>query len=70
MGYILQRNGSQEGTCEGKSKEGSGGYGNGLENRGEKIKGDWGRRLWLFDALVWSMVGYGVGSKGRKKRRG
>ncbi|KAL6418655.1 hypothetical protein ACFW04_011931 [Cataglyphis niger] len=25
-----------------------------------KLKNDWGRRLWLFDKLVWTVMGYGV----------
>jgi len=25
-----------------------------------KFGRDWGKRLWLFDALVWSVLGFGV----------
>ena len=31
---------------------------------------DWGRRVWLYDRLVWAMVGYGAeiwGWKGRER---
>lgn len=35
-----------------------------------KFKGDWGRRLWLFDRLVWVAVSYGVVIWGWKEREG
>lgn len=25
-----------------------------------RFRGDWGRRVWLFDRLVWTVMGYGV----------
>jgi len=31
---------------------------------------DWGRRLWLFDRLVWTVMGYGVEIWGWKERGG
>lgn len=29
---------------------------------------DWGRRLWLFDRLVWTVLGYRVEIWGKEKR--
>ena len=32
---------------------------------GQRLFGkDWGRRIWLFDRLVWAVVGYGGGGVG------
>jgi len=35
-----------------------------------KFGGDWGRRLWLFDRLVWTLLSYGVEIWGWKEREG
>lgn len=29
---------------------------------------DWGKRMWMFDRLVWTMIGYGVEIWGWKER--
>jgi len=26
----------------------------------KRFGSDWGRRMWLFNVLVWSVVGYGI----------
>lgn len=33
----------------------------GIEKR--RFKDDWNKRIWLFDTLVWTVVGYGVEGK-------
>jgi len=33
-----------------------------------RFGGDWRRRIWLFDRLIWTVVGYGVEIWGWKKR--
>lgn len=33
-----------------------------------RCKGEWSRRLWLFDRLVWTVVSYGVEIWGWKER--
>ena len=35
-----------------------------------RFRGDWGKRVWLFDALVWTVMGYGVKVWGWKEREG
>lgn len=35
-----------------------------------KFGKDWGRRIWLFDRLVWSVLGYGVENWGWRGREG
>jgi len=45
------------GASEGQGEEGGGDFG----AIGKKRFGrDWGRRLWLFDRLVWTVMGYWV----------
>lgn len=60
LGYLVQRNGGQEVHVRERVRREAAVMGTvwGIEKR--KFRGDWGRRLWLFDALVWSVVGYGV----------
>lgn len=33
-----------------------------------RFRRDWGRRVWLFDVLVWLVMGYGVEVWGWKER--
>lgn len=35
-----------------------------------QLKGESGRKVWLFDRLVWSVVNYGVEMWGWKERKG
>ncbi|XP_039303441.1 uncharacterized protein LOC120357339 [Solenopsis invicta] len=53
------------GTSEGKVKERSSNNGKSGKRR---FKGDWGRLCWLFDMLVWSVIGYRVEIWGWKER--
>lgn len=39
----------------------------GIEKR--RFGGDWGKKMWLFDALVWAVM-YGVEIWGRREREG
>ncbi|KAL6427150.1 hypothetical protein ACFW04_008652 [Cataglyphis niger] len=34
-----------------------------------KFKNDWGRRLWLFDKLEWTVIGYGMEMWGWRERK-
>ncbi|XP_071581079.1 uncharacterized protein [Temnothorax nylanderi] len=53
-------------TGKGKDQEGGSGDGEGLGDREEKI---W-ERLWLFDRLVWTVMGYGAEIWGWREREG
>lgn len=56
--YVLQKNGGQEAQIREKERKAAVmGQVWGIEKRFRK---DWGRRLWLFDRLVWTVMGYGV----------
>lgn len=56
--YVLQKNGDQEAQIREKERKTAVmGQVWGIEKRFGK---DWGRRLWLFDRLVWTVMGYGV----------
>lgn len=35
-----------------------------------RFGGDWGKRIWLFDRLIWSVMSYGVEIWGWKEREG
>lgn len=35
----------------------------------KRFGGDWGRRIWLFDRLVWTVLSYGVEVWGLKRGR-
>ncbi|KAL6430596.1 hypothetical protein ACFW04_006887 [Cataglyphis niger] len=60
LGYMMQRNGGQEAQIRNRLRKGAAVMGQvwGIGKR--KLKNDWGRRLWLFDKLVWTVMGYGV----------
>jgi len=68
LGYVFQRNGGQEGQVRDRVRRGMAAMGQvwGIGKR--KFGGDWGKRLWLFDALVWPIMGYGVEIWGWRER--
>lgn len=68
LGYKLQRNGSQEGQVRERVEKAASVMGQvwGIGKR--KFGKDWGRRIWLFDALVWTVAGYEVEVWGWKER--
>jgi len=57
LGYTLQRNGGQEAYVRGRIKKVVAIMGQvwGLGKR--RYGKDWGKRLWLFDKLVWTVMG-------------
>jgi len=68
--YILQKNGGQEVHIKDRVKKAAAGMGIiwGLGKR--RFRGDWGRRIWLFDKLVWTVLSYGVEVWGWEEREG
>jgi len=68
LGYTLQRNGGQEAHVRGRVKKAAAIMGQvwGLGKR--RFGKDWGKRLWLFDKLVWTVMGYGVEIWGWRER--
>src|SRR5436190_12995035 len=68
LGYTLQRNGGQEAHIRERVKKGVAVMGQvwGIGKR--RFKGDWGKRVWLFDSLVWTVMGYGVEVWGWRER--
>lgn len=59
LGYVLQKNGGQEAQIRKRRRKASAIMGQiwGIGKR--KFGKDWGRRLWLFDSLIWTVMGYG-----------
>lgn len=64
LGYVLQRNGGQDAQVRDRGKKAAAIMG----NRKEKVRKRLGRRLWLFDRLVWPVIEYGVEVWGWKER--
>jgi len=60
LGYVLQRNGGQKAQVRDRGMKAAAIMGQvwGIGKR--RFGKDWSRRLWLFDRLVWTVMGYGV----------
>lgn len=58
LGYVVKANGDQEEHLKVRVKKGVSILGQlwGIGKR--KFRSDWGRRVWRFDKLVWSVVRY------------
>ena len=65
----LDRNGGQEAHIRDRIREVGivmkGVWGIGKRKRGK----DWSRKMWLFDTLVWTVMGYGVEIWGWQERK-
>ncbi|XP_076278429.1 uncharacterized protein LOC143208167 [Lasioglossum baleicum] len=70
LGYTLSRDGGQKAHVEDRIRKGAAimrqVWGIGKRRFGK----DWGRRIWLFDKLIWSVINYGVEIWGWKEREG
>lgn len=68
LGYVFQSNGGQESQIKDRVKRGMAVMGQvwGIGKR--RFGGEWGKRLWLFDRLIWTVVAYGVEIWGWKER--
>lgn len=60
LGYVIQRNGGQEAQIRDRVKRAAAVMGGvwGIEKR--RFGKDWGKRLWLFNRLLWMVLRYGV----------
>ncbi|XP_024875959.1 trichohyalin-like, partial [Temnothorax curvispinosus] len=70
LGYVFQRNGGQEAQIREKIKKAAAVMGKvwGIGKR--RFGKDWGKRLWLFDRLVWTVLSYGAEIWGWREREG
>ncbi|XP_039312991.1 uncharacterized protein LOC120359478 [Solenopsis invicta] len=70
LGYMFQRNGGQEAQIRDRVAKAAAVKGQvwGIGKR--RFGRDWKRRVWLFDTLVWTVMGYGVEIWGWKEREG
>lgn len=59
LGYTLQRNGGEETHVKERTRRAAS-NGSNMGYREEMVWEGSGRRLWLFDRLVWTVMGYGV----------
>lgn len=69
LGYVLQRNGVQKAQIKERVRRAAAVmreiWGIGKKRFGK----DWEKRIWLFDRLVWTVLGYGVEIWGWKERQ-
>lgn len=71
LGYVIQRNEKQDGQVKDRIKRGAAVLGQiwGIGKR--RFGNDWGKRVWLYDSLVWSVVAYGdLGMEGVRRGGG
>lgn len=58
--FVFQRNGGKEAHIKDRVRKGAAVMGQVWGIGKKKFGNDWGKRVWMFDSLVWSVVGYGV----------
>jgi len=70
LGYVFQKNGGQEAHIKDRIKKAAAVMGQvwGIGKR--RFGRDIGRRLWLFDKLIWTVLSYGVEIWGWEERDG
>lgn len=70
LGYVFQKKGRQKAHVKGRVMRAAAVMGHvwGIEKRW--FGSDLGKRLWLFDRLVWTVLGYRVEIWGWKERKG
>lgn len=71
LGYVIQRNEKQDGQVKDRVKRGAAVLGQiwGIGKR--RFGNDWGKRVWLYDSLVWSVVAYAdLGMEGVRRGGG
>lgn len=69
MEYKLQKNGGQEGQFKEGVRKAVAIMKSvwGIEKR--RFGKDWGRRIWMFDRLVWTVLSYGIEIWGWRERK-
>lgn len=70
LGYVIRYNGNQEVHIRDRVRKGAALLGQVWGVGKRKFGRDWGRRIWLFDSLVWTVISYGVEIWGWKERSG
>lgn len=69
LGYVFQRNGKQEEQVKNRIKRGMVIMGQVWGIRKRKFGREKGKKVWLFNALVWTVMAYGVdlGLEGKRE---
>ncbi|XP_076298035.1 uncharacterized protein LOC143217535 [Lasioglossum baleicum] len=70
LGYTITRDGGQRAHVEERLRKGAAAMGQIWAIGKRRFAKDWGRRLWLFDRLIWAVISYGVEIWGWKERAG
>jgi len=58
LGYTLQKNGGQEVHVKERMKKAAAVMGEVWSIGKRRFEGNWSRRLWLFDRLIWMVLSY------------
>jgi len=57
---MLQRNGGQETHVKDRVRRAATVMGQVWDIGKRRLGGNWGRKLWLFNRLIWTVLGYGA----------
>lgn len=68
MGYTLQKNGRQKAHVRDRVRKAAAAMGQVWEIGKRRYGKDWGRRLWMFDRLIWTVLRYRVEIWGWEER--
>ncbi|XP_043263555.1 LOW QUALITY PROTEIN: uncharacterized protein LOC122403853 [Colletes gigas] len=68
LGYVFKRNGGQEAQVRDRVRKAGVVMRQAWGIGKRKFERDWGKRMWLFDALVWTVAGYGAEIWGWRER--
>lgn len=60
LGYVFQRNKGREAHIRNRVRKAAAVMRQVWEIEKRRFREDWSRRLWMFDALIWSVLSYGV----------
>lgn len=69
LGHKFQANGKQKAHIKERVKRAASIMGQVWRISKRRYGRDWGRRIWLFDRLVWTVMGYGAEAWGWKERQ-
>jgi len=70
LGYVFQKNGGQEASIKDRIKKAATVMGQVWRIGKRRFRRDIGKRLWLFDRLVWTVLSYDVEIWGWEEREG
>lgn len=58
--FVFQRNGGMEAQIRDRVRKGAAAMRQVWGIGKQRFAGDWSKSLWMFDTLIWSVIGYGT----------